>query len=278
MSDSQAVSSFDVARAAEAVGAALGEPPEVLLVLGSGLGGLVELVEDAASIPFSEVPGFPPVGVKGHSGRYVAGSLDGRRVLIQAGRFHLYEGLPMELVCAPVRIAAALGVKACIFTNAAGGISRELHPGSLMLIDDHINLQWRSALAGPVADGDERFPDMSAPYDAELQRLAVAAALELGERLERGTYAAVMGPSYETPAEVRMLAKMGADAVGMSTVPEVITARAVGLPCLGFSLITNHAAGLSLELLDHDDVMAVGAQAGVNLSRIIRRVLSRIQS
>lgn len=278
MSAPQAVSSFDVARAAEAVGAALGEPPEVLLVLGSGLGGLVELVEDAVSVSFAEVPGFPPVGVKGHSGRYVAGSLDGRRVLIQAGRFHLYEGLAMELVCAPVRIAAALGVEACIFTNAAGGISRELHPGSLMLIDDHINLQWRSALAGAVVEGDERFPDMSAPYDAELQRIAVAAALELGERLERGTYAAVMGPSYETPAEVRMLAKMGADAVGMSTVPEVITARAMGLPCLGFSLITNRAAGLSLELLDHDDVMAVGAQAGVKLSGIIRGVLSRIQS
>lgn len=268
----------DVTRAAEAVRTKLGERPEVLLVLGSGLGGLVDLVEGAVSIPFEDVPGFPPIGVKGHSGRYVAGSLDGRRVLIQAGRFHLYEGHPVELVCAPVRIAVELGVKAGVFTNAAGGISRELKPGSLMLIDDHINLQWRSPLAGPVVAGDERFPDMSAPYDADLQRLALEAALAQGERLERGTYAAVMGPSYETPAEVRMLARMGADAVGMSTVPEVITARAMGLPCLGFSLITNRAAGLSLEPLDHEDVMDVGAKAGVHLSKIIRDVVARIHS
>lgn len=271
-------SAFDVEAAAEAVRSCIGESPEVLLVLGSGLGGLADLVEDAVSIAFEDVPGFPPVGVKGHSGRYVAGSLDGKRVLIQAGRFHLYEGHPVELVCAPVRIAAALGVKACVFTNAAGGISRDLQPGSLMLIDDHINLQWRSALAGQVVDGDERFPDMSAPYDDDLQQIAVDVALELGERLGRGIYAAVMGPSYETPAEVRMLATMGADAVGMSTVPEVITARAMGLPCLGFSLITNRAAGLSLELLDHEDVMAIGAEAGVNLSKIIRGVLSKLYS
>lgn len=272
------VSSVDVEAAADVLRGRTGESPEVLLVLGSGLGGLTDLVEGAVSVPFEDVPGFPSAGVTGHSGQYVAGSLAGRRVLLQAGRFHLYEGHAMDVVCAPVRIAGALGVKTCVFTNAAGGISRGLEPGALMLIDDQINLQWRSALAGPVVDGDERFPDMSAPYDQELQRLATEVAIELGVGLERGVYAAVLGPSYETPAEVRMLATKGADAVGMSTVPEVITAQAMGLRSIGFSLITNRAAGLSLEPLDHDDVMAVGARAGASLSRIIQGVLSRLDS
>ncbi|RMH11091.1 MAG: purine-nucleoside phosphorylase, partial [Gemmatimonadetes bacterium] len=190
--------------------------------------------------------------------------------------FHAYEGHPMEVLCAPVRVARRLGVHTCIFTNAAGGAAPRLGPGSLMLIDDHINLLWRSPLAGPVLDGETRFPDMSAPYDPALQRLALEVARDARVPLERGTYAAVLGPSYETPAEVRMLRWMGADAIGMSTVPEVITARAAGLRVLGFSLITNRAAGLSGQPLSHDEVVEVGRRAGARLEGILRGVLRRL--
>jgi len=237
----------DARRAADLLADRLGARPEVAVVLGSGLGGLVEALDDPVEVAFADVPGFPSAGVKGHAGRYVGGTLNGRTVLMQAGRFHVYEGHPMAVIAAPVRIAAALGVRTLVVTNAAGGAARHLGPGDVMLIDDHLNLMFRSPLLGPVREGEVRFPDMSAPYDSELQALALEVARLERTELARGTYAAVAGPSYETPAEVRMLRWMGADAIGMSTVPEVVTARAAGLRCLGFSLITNRAAGLSLE-------------------------------
>ncbi len=262
--------------AVRAIRGRLREEPRVLLVLGSGLSSLAAEVENPVEIPFSDVPGFPGEVVAGHGGRFVAGRLGGRAVLVQAGRFHLYEGYPPETVVAPIRVAAALGVRTVVLTNAAGGVNRHLGPGSLMLIDDHMNMLWRSPLAGPVRDGEERFPDMSAPYDPALQALAVEVALELGIPLARGTYVAVLGPSYETPAEIRMIERMGGDAVGMSTVPEVIAARARGLRVLAFSLITNPAAGRSLAPLDHREVLEVGRAAGGTLGRLIAAVVTRM--
>lgn len=251
--------------------------PRILLVLGSGLSGLTERVESPVEIPFSELPGFPGAGVPGHEGRYLAGRLGGTPVLMQSGRVHAYEGHAMDRVVLPVRTAVALGVTNAVFTNAAGGIHRHLQPGCLMLLDDHLNLMWRSALAGPVRSNEERFPDLSRPYDADLQQRAVNVAGELGITLHRGTYAAVLGPSFETPAEVRMLERCGADAVGMSTVPEVITARAAGVRVMAISMITNRAAGTpGSGKLNHEEVLEVGARAGHNLGALLEGLIREL--
>jgi purine-nucleoside phosphorylase len=179
------------------------------------------------------------------AGRVVAGTLGGCDVVAFAGRFHLYEGHPPRLAALPVRLAHALGARTLFVSNAAGGIRRTFHPGDLMLIRDHINLMWRNPLIGPVGDGEERFPDMSEPYDAKLLALLREAALEVGLPVVEGVYAGLLGPSYETPAEVRMLERLGADAVGMSTIPEVLVARALGMRVAGVSCITNLAAGIA---------------------------------
>jgi purine-nucleoside phosphorylase len=261
------------ARAAQVLAERVSGRPEVLLILGSGLGHVADAVADAVVVPFEELPGFPAPSVSGHAGRYVAGLLEGRRVLVQQGRYHVYEGHAPEVVTLPVRTARALGIERMIATNAAGGIRRDLGPGSIVLIDDHINLQFVNPLVGPVQAGDLRFPDMSAPYDPAWMAESEAVALRLGIRLTRGVYVAVTGPSYETPAEVRMLDRMGADVVGMSTVPEVIVARASGMRCLAFSLVTNPAAGRSLSPLNHDEVVEVGRRAGTTLERLLRGVV-----
>ena len=268
----------DIAAAAVAVGETLPDRPELLLVLGSGLSGLAEPVEAAVEVPFGAVPGYPAAGVAGHAGRYVAGRIEGRSVLIQAGRFHAYEGHEMDVVVAPIRVAAALGVGTVILTNAAGGITRGLEPGRIMLIDDHMNLQWRSALAGPLVGNEQRFPDMSQPYDRRLQALSLQVARDLRMPLPRGTYAAVAGPSFETPAEVRMLEFLGADAVGMSTVPEATVARALGLRVLGFSMISNRAARRGGDGLSHAEVLETGRKAGVALEALIHGVVKRMES
>ena len=268
---------MDLAAATAMVQEALPERPEVLLVLGSGLSGLAERVEAAVEVPFRAVPGYPAAGVAGHAGRYVAGRIEGMPVLVQAGRFHAYEGHEMDVVVAPIRVAAALGVGTVILTNAAGGITPGLEPGSIMLIDDHINLQWQSALAGPVVGDEQRFPDMSEPYDLRLQESSVQVARDLGMPLARGTYVAVAGPSFETPAEVRMLEFLGADAVGMSTVPEATVARALGLRVLAFSMISNRAAGKGGEGLSHAEVLETGEEAGVELEALIRGVVKRME-
>jgi purine-nucleoside phosphorylase len=200
--------------------------PVAALVLGSGLGFLSSKVANAVRIPYQEIPGFPVPSVEGHSGELVAGTLAGREVLVQSGRFHVYEGHSAATAALPVRVFAALGIDTLLLTNAAGGIRRTFAPGTLMLIADQVNLSGRHPLAGPVLPGEERFPDMSEPYDAELCAKARRVAEEKGIRLEEGVYAGLLGPSYETPAEIRMLERLGADAVGMSTVPEVIVARA----------------------------------------------------
>jgi purine-nucleoside phosphorylase len=261
------------AAAAAALRERIGPPPKILLVLGSGMGPMADAVDDAVEVSFDELPGFPPARVEGHAGKYLSGTLEGVGVLVQAGRLHAYEGHPMEMVVLPIRIAVELGIDTVVLTNAAGGIHPQLDAGSLMLLDDHINFMGRGPLTGPVQGEELRFPDMSAPYDPELRALAREAALAERIPLIEGTYAGLLGPSYETPAEVRMLQKLGVDAVGMSTVPETITARASGLRVLAFSLVTNKGSGLSMDTLDHADVVEVGKTAGKDLERILRRVL-----
>jgi purine-nucleoside phosphorylase len=248
--------------------------PRVGVVLGSGLAGVADAVDAARRIPYREIPGFPEPGAPGHKGELVAGTLGGVPVLVQSGRFHLYEGHPAEIAALPTRVFARLGVGTLVLTNAAGGIRRTFRPPTLMLIVDHINLMFRNPLVGPVADGELRFPDMSDPYDAALRRRAHEVAQTERIPLEDGVYAALLGPSFETPAEIRMLERIGADAVGMSTVPEVIAARARGMRCLGFSSITNVASGLSAQPLSHAEVLAVGRQVAGQLERLIRGVVA----
>jgi purine-nucleoside phosphorylase len=270
------LSAGNVEAAVAAVRARSARVPDVALILGSGLGGLADEVTDPAVIPFADVPGFPRAAVAGHAGRLVIGGLEGVTCAVLQGRFHLYEGHDIATVALPARVLLGLGARTLIVTNAAGGINRTFRPGDLMLIDDHINLMWRNPLVGPVADGDTRFPDMSRPYDPALQQLAGEVAARERVRLLRGVYAAVSGPSYETPAEIRMLERIGADAIGMSTVPEVLVARARGVPVLGISLISNAAAGLSTVPLTHAEVVEAGVEARGRFTRLIRGVLARL--
>jgi purine-nucleoside phosphorylase len=266
-----------VERAASAVREAIApRQPTVAIVLGSGLGFLGESLGDAVRVPYARIPGFPPPGVAGHAGELIAGALEGKAVLMQSGRFHLYEGHEPATAALPVRVFHALGVRTLLLTNAAGGIRRTFGAGTLMLIADHLNLMFRNPLVGPVAEGDERFPDMSDPYDAELRALARRVARERGIALEEGVYAGLLGPSYETKAEIRMLERLGADAVGMSTVPEVLAARARGVRCLGVSAITNAAAGLGEATLSHDEVLDAGRQVRDALTRLVRGIVAAL--
>jgi purine-nucleoside phosphorylase len=249
--------------------------PRVAIVLGSGLGFLADEVAQPIHIPYSQIPGFPEPGVAGHKGELVAGTLEGVPVIVQAGRFHLYEGHPAATAGLPARVFAELGVEILIVTNAAGGVRRTFQGGTLMLIADHINLMWRNPLIGQPQAGEERFPIMHEPYDGELRALARTVAREAGIPLEEGVYAGLLGPSYETPSEVRMLERLGADAVGMSTVPEVLVARARGLRCLGFSSITNAGAGITGDALSHEEVLEVGAQVAKRLAVVLKGVLRR---
>lgn len=252
--------------------------PHAVLVLGSGLGGMADDIEDAVRIPFGDIPGFPrrTQELAGHAGQLVAGRLEGVEVAAMQGRFHLYEGWHPADVALPVRALAALGAETMLLTNAAGGIRPGLQPGDLMLMADHINLMLRNPLIGQTVPGEERFPDMSDPYDAGFRAIAEEVARDLRIPIVQGVYAALLGPSYETPAEIRMLGRLGADAVGMSTVPEVLVARAIGMKCLGISCITNLAAGLSGERLSHQEVMEVGARVRDRLAALVRGVLPRV--
>jgi purine-nucleoside phosphorylase len=234
---------------------ALRDEPIVAIILGSGLGGLAADIGAARRVPFRDIPGFPAATVHGHAGQLISGTVAGRPVLALAGRFHLYEGHSARLAGFSVRVLHALGAQTLFVSNAAGGVNRTFVAGDLMSIADHINLMWRNPLEGPLEDGDERFPDMSSPYDAALRSTLREVARAARIPLREGVYAGLLGPSYETPAEVRMLEKIGADAVGMSTVPEVIVARAIGMRVVGVSCITNLASGLSLTPLSHDEVI-----------------------
>jgi len=252
--------------------------PQVGLILGSGLGGLAEEIEDATILPYGDIPHFPQSTVPGHKGRLVIGRLAGAPVVAMQGRFHYYEGYSMEQVVRPVRVMAQLGVKTLIVTNAAGGVNESFSPGDLMLIVDHINLFGTNPLIGPNEEAfGPRFPDMTEAYDKRLRALALQAAEELGIRLQQGVYMGLSGPTYETPAEIRAFRVLGADAVGMSTVPEVIAARHLGLRVLGLSCVTNMAAGILPEPLSHEDVVRVSAEVGPKFSALIKAILAKLQ-
>ena len=266
-----------VERAAGAVRAAIApRSPRVAIVLGSGLGGLGAEIADAVRVPYAAIPGFPQPTVVGHAGELIAGTLERVPVIAQSGRFHLYEGHDAWTAALPVRVFAALGVTTLIVTNAAGGIRRTFLPGTLMLIADHINLSFRNPLVGPVEPGDERFPDMSDPYDAELRSLARRVAARQGVPLEEGVYVGLLGPSYETRAEIEMLKRLGGDAVGMSTVAEVIAARARGVKCLGLSTVTNMAAGLGGPHLSHQEVLEIADSVKGRLSALVRGIVAQL--
>ena len=276
MTDAPAGVSAGVEAAAAAVRRRLaGRRPTVAIVLGSGRGALADRLTGAVRIPYSEIPGFHVPTVEGHRGELVVGTLAGKTVVAQSGRFHLYEGHAADVAALPARVFATLGATVFMATNAAGGIRPSFTPGTLMLITDHLNLTARNPLIGPVAAGEPRFPDMSAAYDPGLRALAREVAGEKGIRLEQGVYACLLGPSYETPAEIRMLATLGADAVGMSTVPEVIVARARGMRCLGISTITNAAAGVSSATLSHAEVMETAGKVGQQLGDLIEGIVAR---
>lgn len=250
------------------------ERPRAAVTMGSGLGGLAERFEEPLRVPYGALPGWPSPTVEGHAGEVVIGTLEGAPVVGLRGRVHLYEGGPPTRTAFYVRVLAALNVPVLFLSNAAGAIRPGLSPGQLMLISDHINLTGRSPLIGPVLEGETRFPDMSEAYDGALRGRVREAAAELGLDLHEGIYAAVHGPSYETPAEIRMLATLGADAVGMSTVPEVIAARASGIRCVAVSCLTNFAADVSDRPLDHADVIRVTREAGRDFQRLVARSIS----
>jgi purine-nucleoside phosphorylase len=237
---------------------------------------LADAVERTAVISYRDIPGMPEPSVPGHVGEFVAGTLEGVPVILQKGRFHLYEGYTPTVVALPVRLMGGLGTEILIVTNAAGGIDASAQPPVLMLIADHLNLTGRSSLVGEVLEGEERFPDLSAAYDPPLRSLARKAAREAGVRLREGVYAGLLGPSFETPAEIRMLAGLGAHAVGMSTVLEVIAARARGIRVLGISTITNLAAGISHSPLSHEEVLEAGREIAKDLESLIRGVLREL--
>ena len=243
-------------KAAQAIGKRTkGRQPAVAVILGSGLGGLASSIDDAVRIPFADIPGFPDTTIVGHEGAVIVGGLGGRDVVALSGRFHMYEGHSAALAAFPVRVFHALGVRELFVSNAAGGISPKLAVGDLMVISDHLNLMGTNPLVGPAQDGETRFPDMTDAYDPGLRRVLRTTAEKLDIPLQQGVYAGLLGPSYETPSEVKMLRLMGADAVGMSTVPEVIMARALGIRVAGISCITNAAAGVTGAALSHAEVL-----------------------
>jgi purine-nucleoside phosphorylase len=249
--------------------------PEVGIVLGSGLGGLADDLEEAVAIPFDSLPGWPAATAPGHEGRLLLGRLGGRTGVMLQGRFHLYEGNDPGLVIQPVLLFHALGATMVVLTNAAGGLDPSFGPGTLMVMTDHINLTGRSPLMGPNADElGERFPDLTDAWSPRLRARLHAAAVAEGVEFREGVYVGLTGPTYETPAEVRMLAGLGGHAVGMSTVLECIAARWVGMEVCGVSLVTNAGAGYSGAPLTHEEVLIGGADAGPRLARALRRFLA----
>jgi purine-nucleoside phosphorylase len=251
--------------------------PRIAIVLGSGLGGFADDFNDAVAIPYEDIPGFVRSTAQGHAGRLVIGNVDSIPVLAMQGRVHYYEGYSLEEVTFPIRVFSLLGIKTLVLTNAAGGINVQLTQGALMMISDHVNLMGVNPLRGP---NDERFgprfPDMSAVYSPELQEFVVEEAKAINVEVRRGIYGALSGPSYETPAEIHLLRNLGADAVGMSTVPEAIVARHMGIEVLGISCITNMAAGIGDEPINHEEVMATGVRVRATFTELLQRVIGAI--
>ena len=255
----------------------ISDKPEIGLILGSGLGVMAEKITGGEVIEYEAIPDFPVSTVEGHESKFVIGELAGKKVIAMQGRFHYYEGYTMQEVVLPVRVFKKLGVQKMIVTNAAGGINLKFEPGEFMLITDHINLMGDNPLRGQnMSDIGVRFPDMTEAYNSELMAAAEKAALAQNIMLQRGIYAGVHGPSYETPAEIRFLRNIGADAVGMSTVPEVIAANHAGISVLGISCITNMAAGVLPRPLDHSEVMEIAERVKTDFVKLVRSVLKEI--
>lgn len=251
--------------------------PKMGIVLGSGLGAFVDSVEDATVVPYSDIPHFHETTVEGHEGRLILGKVEGKDVIIQQGRLHAYEGLPMQEVVFPVRVMASLGVENLILTNASGGINLNFRAGNLVCIKDHINLMGRNPLIGPnLSELGPRFPDMTKAYHPELRSLIMESAKEIGIELPEGVYAGVLGPTYETPAEIHYLRTIGADMVGMSTVPESIAGNHLGIKVCGVSCITNMAAGIEDEKLDHADIKDTALKVMENFSQLLKGTIKRI--
>ena len=253
--------------------------PRIGVVLGSGLGAFANDFEEAITIPYPEIPGFGRSTAEGHAGQLVVGKVEHVPILAMQGRLHHYEGYSLEEVTFPIRTFKLLGLKTIILTNASGGINVQFSPGTLMVITDHLNLMGDNPLRGL---NDERFgprfPDMSAVYSSELQEIVMEEAREMALDVRRGVYAALAGPSYETPAEIHLMRNFGADAVGMSTVPEAIVARHMGLEVLGLSCVTNLAAGVTDEPINHEDVMATGNRVSATFTELLKRVVVRLNS
>ena len=262
-------------RAAAAIRNRSDVQPSIAVVLGSGLGGLAAKITHAVRIPFGDIPGFPEATVVGHEGAVMVGTLGGREIVALSGRFHVYEGHPAALAAFPVRVFHALGARDLFVSNAAGGISPKLAVGDLMIIADHLNLMGTNPLVGALQPGDIRFPDMTDAYDPGFRRLLRNAAEQLGITLREGVYAGLLGPSYETPSEVKMLRMLGADAVGMSTVPEVIVARALKMRVAGVSCITNAAAGVTGAALSHAEVLETTNRVSAKFESLVTEFLER---
>ena len=269
--------SADAARkAAQAIGKRAGSrQPAVAVILGSGLGGLANAIENALRIPFGDIPGFPEATVVGHEGVAIVGNLGKRDVVALSGRFHMYEGHPAAVAAFPVRVFHAMGVRELFVSNAAGGISSRLAVGDLMIISDHLNLMGANPLVGAAQEGETRFPDMTDAYDPGLRKVLRTTAEKLDIPLREGVYAGLLGPSYETPSEVKMLRLLGADAVGMSTVPEVIMARALGIRVAGISCITNAAAGVTGSALSHAEVLETTRRVSGAFEALVTEYLAR---
>jgi purine-nucleoside phosphorylase len=250
---------------------------ETLVVLGSGLGAFADCLDNAVSFSYSEIPDLPQSTVEGHSGRLVVGRCEGVPIAVMAGRFHYYEGYTLEEVVFPIRIAGLAGIKNVIITNAAGGLNKDFHPGDLMIIEDHINMLGANPLRGRNDTRiGPRFPDMTEVYYRPYRDLAGQVGYEMDLQLRRGVYIAIPGPSYETPAEIRMLRQWGADAVGMSTVPEAIVARHMGMKVLGISCISNLAAGIKEGELTHQEVLDIGVMVSKKFVELIKRIVVKM--
>lgn len=251
--------------------------PEIGFVLGSGLGSIAEATTERVLIPYSKIPYFHGTSVEGHAGQMIFGRFGGVPVVMLEGRFHLYEGYPMDEVVFPTRVIAALGIQTLILTNAAGGVNTRLRPRDIMLIVDHLNLMGDNPLKGPhLAELGPRFPDLTEAYSGEVRKTLVDVASELDIPIKKGIYAGLLGPTYETPAEIRMLRRMGADAVGMSTVPEVIAANHLGVQVAAISCISNLAAGLSSSKLTHDEVIENCKHAALEIGRLLAAAAPRL--
>lgn len=252
--------------------------PRIGVVLGSGLGGFAQELTDAVHIPYSEIPGWPASTAVGHAGTLVLGTIEGVAVAVMAGRAHLYEGYSPAQVTFGVRVLGGLGVHSMVFTNAAGGINPAYSQGTLVLVSDHINLQGVNPLTGPNDDSlGPRFPDMTEAYSRRYREIARQCAGESGLTLPEGVYAAMSGPSFETPAEIRFLRTIGADLVGMSTVPEVIATNHMGIRVLAISCVTNMAAGILDQRLSHDEVLETGRRVRDTLVQLLRKVIPRLE-